>query len=276
VGVAGAYEFRRTRFTLHPSVRAISAEKAGAAIKGTHYIIDGGSHQIYAGLDCSIDLAHGLHTGYTSAGVRANNMGLKVKNSIFYNGTGSSIISGVPQGVDADIDYNVFFGTGVGLTNITNNGGSHRITADPLFADAANGNFHLQSNSLCIEAGVSIASIHEQAIPATDFDGAIVCFTPNIGPYGQGDTKTITSNYSPTGYGLRAGATVVLGAHGLSVDFTGLTLNENNIKVKEAGTYRVHSFTRKAGTNQYVYGEEGGGSSGSYGSGGGIFGSNFS
>jgi len=61
----------------------------------------------------------------------------------------------------------------------------------------------------------------------------------------------------------------------LSVDFTGLTLNENNIKVKEAGTYRVHSFTRKPGTTQYVYGEEGGGSSGSYGSGGGIFGSNF-
>jgi len=134
--------------------------------------------------------------------------------------------------------------------------------------------YHLQSNSPCIGAGVSIPSIHEQATPATDFGGKMIQFLPpSIGLYDeQSDTKIITSNLIATGHVIREGANIVLGAHGLSVDFTGLVPSENNIRVKEAGTYRVHSFTRKAGTNQYVYGEEGGGSCGS---GGGIFGSNF-
>jgi hypothetical protein len=52
-----------------------------------------------------------------------------------------------------------------------------------------------------------------------------------------------------------------------------LTLNENNIKVKEAGTYRAYSFIRKAGTTQYVYGDQSVSKSSS--SGGVIFGSNF-
>jgi len=143
-------------------------------------------------------------------------------------------------------------------------------TRSKVWADG--GNYHPQPTSPCIGAGVLIPAIHEAATPYTDFDGKVLYFTDSIdiGPYQTGsDTKTITSDYSPTGYGIREGATVTLGAHGLSVSFAGLTLNENNIRVKEAGIYRVHSFTRKAGTTQYVYGSNSGGS------GGGIFGSNF-
>jgi hypothetical protein len=120
-----------------------------------------------------------------------------------------------------------------------------------------------------MKIGISCAAIHEQATPATDLDGKIIHFLPpSVGPYDeQGDTKRITSDYLPTGYCIRRGANVVLDAHGLSVDFTGLTLDENDIKVKEVGPYRVHNFTRKAGTNQYVYGANPGG-----GVFGGIFG----
>jgi hypothetical protein len=262
-----------------PGQYGINISKNGAALTIDNNIITGGTVAIAfsAFTDVAVFVTGTDFYEQTAAGVSiSGNQIPTVKNCIFKSSSPTckpiSDNTGLTQ-TDAHIDGNCY-DTPVACTGLENAGGSHSITADPLFVDAANGNFHLKSNSPCIEAGVFIASIHEQATPATDFDGTIVCFTPNIGPYGQGNTKTITSDYSPTGYGIRAGATVVLGAHGLSVDFTGLTLSENNIRVKEAGIYRVHSFTRKPGTTQYVYGEEGGGGSG--GSGGGIFGSNFS
>jgi len=132
-------------------------------------------------------------------------------------------------------------------------------------------NYHLQSNSPCIGAGVSIPSIHEQATPATDLDGKMIHFLPpSIGPYGQGDIKTITTNLIATGYSVRgtaeSPAKIKLAEHDLSVDLSGLTDAAPYIQVK-AGSKRVAGFVGK-GANTYIKGSGGGSSDG-------IFGSNF-
>ncbi len=265
------YKFRRTLFTMHLASEALVIEKDTTRINGANYIMDGGNYQIYSDLHSNIDLSHGLHTNYTAIGIRVNGDSLKLKNSIFYNDdAGYAILSVEPQGTDANIDYNVFYGSGVAIDNINNNGGTHRKTTNPLFVDATNSNYHLKSTSPCIEAGGIIPGIHDQATPTTDFDGAIVCFTPNIGPYGQGDIKTITGNYSPTGYSVRgtaeSPAKIKLAEHDLNVDLSGLTDAAPYIQVK-AGNKRVAGFVGK-GANAYI--------KGSGGSSDGIFGSNFS
>jgi hypothetical protein len=189
---------------------------------------------------------------------------------------GEATISQWEVFLDMATQYQITVCSSEALLDTLNNSGLWATSDNRTYtrAWASSANYHLQPTSPCVGAGAIIPGVHDQATLATDLDNKTIYFTPSIGPYdGQGDTKTITSNYSPTGYGIRKGATVALGAHGLSVDFTGLTLNENNIRVKEAGTYRAYSFTRKTGTTQYVYGEETGGSGGSCG---GIFGSNFS
>jgi hypothetical protein len=147
----------------------------------------------------------------------------------------------------------------------------HSKNEDPLFVDATNGNYHLQSTSPCLAAGISIPSIHEQATLATDRDDKTIHFLPpSIGPYdGQGDTKTITSNYSPTGYSVRgteaSPAKIKLTEHDLNINLSGLTDAAPHIQVK-AGNKRVAGFIGK-GANTYAQG--------SGGSSDGIFGSNF-
>jgi len=135
------------------------------------------------------------------------------------------------------------------------------------------GDYHLQPASPCLGAGVSIPAIHEQATPATDRDNKTIHFLPpSIGPYdGQGDTKAVTADFTPTGYSVRgteaSPAKIKLAAHGLSVDLSGLTDAAPYIQVK-TGSKRVAGFTGK-GANTYAQGS-GGGSSDE------IFGSNFS
>jgi hypothetical protein len=144
-------------------------------------------------------------------------------------------------------------------------------TSNPLFIDSINKDYHLQSTSPCIGAGISIPSIHEQATPATDLDGKMIHFLPpSIGPYGEGDIKTITNNLIATGYSVRgtaeSPAKIKLAEHDLSVDLSGLTDAAPYIQVK-AGSKRVAGFVGK-GVNTYIKGSGGGSSDG-------IFGSNF-
>jgi hypothetical protein len=128
------------------------------------------------------------------------------------------------------------------------------------------------ADSLLRGAGISIPSIHEQATPAIDLDGNTIHFLPpSIGPYdGQGDTKTITTDFTPTGYSVRGTAEslakIKLAEHDLNVDLSGLTDAAPYIQVK-AGSKRVAGFAGK-GVNTYIKGSGGGSSDG-------IFGSNF-
>ena len=55
--------------------------------------------------------------------------------------------------------------------------GTHDISGDPLFVDVANGNYHLQVGSPCIDAGTS------DGAPDTDFDGMPRDAMPDIGAY---------------------------------------------------------------------------------------------
>lgn len=124
-----------------------------------------------------------------------------------------------------------------------------------------NGDYHLFPNSPAIGAGVAITGIHDQATPATDADGKIVHFLPpSIGAYdGQGTTKTITSDFAPTGYTVRGTdaepATLVINAHDLSIDLSGLTADE--AIVAKSGSKRVKGFVAK-GSKQYLKGSGGG------------------
>lgn len=65
--------------------------------------------------------------------------------------------------------------TGGDYGNVTP--GAHDISADPLLADPANGNFHLISGSPCIDAGDPVN------YPATDFEGdpRLYWSAPDIG-----------------------------------------------------------------------------------------------
>ncbi|MEA3308043.1 MAG: right-handed parallel beta-helix repeat-containing protein [Chloroflexota bacterium] len=54
------------------------------------------------------------------------------------------------------------------------------ISEDPLFVDVANGDFHLQADSPCIDAGTSVGA------PATDIEGTLRDAIPDIGAYEWG------------------------------------------------------------------------------------------
>ena len=58
--------------------------------------------------------------------------------------------------------------------------GTGDISSDPLFVDAANGDYHLQVGSACIDAGTSVGA------PATDIEGTLRDAIPDIGAYEWG------------------------------------------------------------------------------------------
>jgi len=90
-----------------------------------------------------------------------------VSNTIIVSNTAGVNGGGVySQAVDGTLDYNDVWhnvnGDYVGLT-----AGSHSIATDPLFLDAAGGNFHLLKGSPCINIGDMVA----EAVLAEDLDG---------------------------------------------------------------------------------------------------------
>jgi hypothetical protein len=104
------------------------------------------------------------------------------------------------------------------------------LYADPLFLDAANGDFRVKANSPAINAGAVIAGYHDQATPATDFAGALVInLPPDIGAYDHFANGTrehpywVWSDYTWTGHNLRTGASVFYEGDMGSLDISGLT-----------------------------------------------------
>lgn len=108
-------------------------------------------------------------SGSTTHGIRyLNTSSLHsnlVQNCIFVN-----VVKGIElyTGANNNTNYmsnNCFFGVPTPYTNCVSSGGD--VLADPLFVDAANGDFHLRAGSPCIGAGVN-----GQDIGAYGFNGA--------------------------------------------------------------------------------------------------------
>ena len=119
-----------------------------------------------------------------------------------------------------------------------------------------------QSGSPCIGTGNIIPGIHDQPTPATDIDGQPVLFTPNMGPYDGRTTEIITeANYAPTGYAVRAGATLTFKGGG-APDLSGLT-DTGKINCKLSG--EIDGFTpngaetklKASGGQQRIFGQLG-------------------
>jgi predicted outer membrane repeat protein len=110
----------------------------------------------------------------TSANISAYNARVNIVNSIIRGGDSGFAF--------ADLYTNLDNNVSVTYTN-TQRGysGTGNITADPQFVNPAGGNYRLQSNSPCLNAGSAAAP----GLPATDLDGGprILGSAPDIGVY---------------------------------------------------------------------------------------------
>ena len=126
------------------------------------------------------------NTGYAGGGM-GSDASPTVTNCVFWGDTGT----GVPE----------IYGTStITYSNVQGGyAGTGNINSDPLFVNAANGNFHLQATSPCIDAGFGDAST-----PATDIDG-----NPRYDDPGVANTGAGTPNYVDMGaYEVVSAATV--------------------------------------------------------------------
>ena len=106
-----------------------------------------------------LSIVNSVLAGFTATGVfysGAANQIPKIKNTIFSPAVGATYSlydsgTGLVE-TDSEIDYNVYFGVAPG--GLTNSGGSHSLTSDPKFVDAAGGDFRLQSSSPCRNSGI--------------------------------------------------------------------------------------------------------------------------
>jgi len=104
-------------------------------------------------------------TGFDGAEVEGPVSGFPIVNSIFWgNGTSNANLAGS----NLDVTYS---DVGSGWT------GTGNIDADPLFVDAANGDYHLQVGSPCIDAGMPASA------PTHDIEGTPRDPAPDMGAY---------------------------------------------------------------------------------------------
>ncbi len=109
-------------------------------------------------------------TSYGGGLANFNTCSLVIQNSIFWGNTVAAekdqiYNSGTASISFTDIEESNGSGASWDTSLGTDNGGN--IDEDPLFANASSGDFHLQTNSLCIDAGDNSAP----SLPATDFEG---------------------------------------------------------------------------------------------------------
>ena len=154
---------------------------------------DGGAIDI--GLSRTVEIEHCTITGNAvTMPPGANQQGLQaggVKVDMIGNTTiRNSIIWGNSGGVDFELLTHAFIPTTLTITgsNIGNLTGPGIISVDPLFVDAANGDYRLSPSSPCIDAG-DPAPLATNPAPTTDFDGnpRALFLAPDIGAYESTD-----------------------------------------------------------------------------------------
>jgi uncharacterized repeat protein (TIGR02059 family) len=162
-----------------------------------------------------------------------------IKNNIIINGSRSPIIgcgTGCPMNnlvIQNNIFYgngnanNVLFDFGYSLTNYTNSG---NIKSDPLFIDASTGNFHLQTGSPAIDAGIDVGL-------ALDYE---VGNPPDIGAF---ETPPVFGATVPV-----YTSSVVENATPARLDMTYNFSLANIVPAASAFTVQVNSVTRTVNT----------------------------
>lgn len=110
----------------------------------------------------------------TADGVCVGGGTVLVRNNILYGNGGAGICKYEP-GATVTSDHNAFWNNGWDYANVTP--GTGDISADPLFVDAAGGDYHLQADSPCIDAGTPTGA------PSTDIEGTLRDAVPDIGAY---------------------------------------------------------------------------------------------
>jgi parallel beta-helix repeat protein len=99
-----------------------------------------------------------------------------VRNNIIYGNDGG--IHNRHSGPAVTSDHNAFWNNGWDYLNVTP--GTGDISEDPLFVDATSGDYHLQADSPCINAGTATGA------PLTDIEGALRDAQPDMGAYEWG------------------------------------------------------------------------------------------
>ncbi|MFC1615314.1 MopE-related protein [Patescibacteria group bacterium] len=103
---------------------------------------------------------------------------VEVKNCISHSNTNRGLSSGwgaKSVKVVADNDYNILYNNGVNYFG-SGSQGANSINTNPLFVNPASHDFHLQSTSPAINAGVNVGLTE-------DFDGNAIVGNPDIGAY---------------------------------------------------------------------------------------------
>ena len=180
---SGADKVDINRGTFGDNARAaiIGAGSATSQITVTNSILygNGDGVLIYAG---RAGLRHCTLVGHTSHAVRSRSsaQAVTVTNSIF---AGNAYAIRVEAGTH-DVSYCLFSGnTQQPIT------GSHAVTEDPLFVDAAGDDYHLQKTSPAIDKGVNLGIARDYDNERRPYGSA-----PDIG---ADEVKTIISLFLP-------------------------------------------------------------------------------
>ncbi len=140
------------------------------------------------------------HLGYAS-----NFSATELKNNIFYNEGTNDRAFGYPYSNIITTDYNVIYPEHVDFIEYSyatyntladyqsaSGNAANSLSVNPMFIDAANGNFHLQANSPCIGAGIGVGLTQ-------DFSGADVQpASVDCGIYQFSGQTVQTTNILPT------------------------------------------------------------------------------